>query len=203
MLNRSTIAATLLFFALAAPALSLTSADRVDLEAIRILVDGIERRNTVTTAPPTTTTTVKPTIPGPGTVIFSCKSPNGCYLAPDLTDRLRIAAGKAGVTVTITIIHAGSPSGWDFNHAPGDIDILYQDTPEATARMLLAIAEEFPAITRSTLPNPAPRQKLSAATSGLDTGNHDTHIHVPLTGGQMILSPERRAEVLDAAGRMS
>jgi hypothetical protein len=142
----------------------------------------------------------KPPSPPHGAVVFDCRPPNGDYLAPDLTERLKRAAGKAGVT--ITIIHAGSPSGWDFNHAPGDIDILYQDTPEATARMLLAIAEEFPAITRSTLPNPTPRQKLSAATSGLDTGNHDTHVHVPLTGGQMILSPERRAEVLDAAGRM-
>lgn len=136
-----------------------------------------------------------------GKVLIDCRPPNGDYVPPDLLERLKVAAGKAGMTITVVHGSSTAPGLWDANHGYGDVDILYQDTPEATARMLLAIIDEFP-IQRSTLPNPTPRQRLSAATSELSTGNHDTHVHVPLAGGQMILSPDRRREVLDAASKL-
>jgi hypothetical protein len=141
-------------------------------------------------------------------VIFNCTPPNGDYL--DLLLLLELAKAAIESQCIITIIHAGSPSGWDLNHAPGDIDIRYQLNPDGsldaaqTARMLLAIIAHFPKIQRSTLPNPTNRQKLSAALSGMDQGNHgpidnpQAHAHVPLLGGQIIVGEAIREEILEA-----
>lgn len=150
---------------------------------------------------------VKMVIPPPapaasGTVLFDCQPPNGDYLPPDVFDGLKKAAGKAGVIITVLHGSSMAPGLWDWNHGYGDADVKYQDTPEASARMFLAIVDEFKKIQRSTLPNPTPRQRLSAATTEYDAANHDTHAHVPTEGGQIVMSSERRREILDAAGRM-
>jgi hypothetical protein len=147
-------------------------------------------------------------IPPTTLVVFDCTPPNGDYLAAVLLTELEKAARDS--RCIITIIHAGSPSGWDLNHAPGDIDIRYQLNSDGsldakkTARMLLSIIAHFPKIQRSTLPNPTDRQKLSAALSGMDTGNHgpvdnpQAHAHVPLLGGQIIVGEAIREAILEA-----
>ncbi len=195
-------------FALASPQTDLLDTLRGLTEAqrqeVRSLID--TPRPTTTT---TTTTTAKPT-PAPAAasrVIFDCAPPNGCYLAPELTAVLELSAQASGCD--IVVVHAGAPFSVDWNHYPGDIDIRYQLRPdgsldaERTARMLLAILDRFPAIQRSTLPNPTPRQRLSAALSEYGSGNHESHAHVPLLGGQIVVSPEVKRAVLEAAGRMS
>jgi hypothetical protein len=150
-------------------------------------------------------------IPPTGWVVFDCIPPNGDYLAAVLLTELEEAALDSGCIITIT--HAGNrenPTAWDSNHAPGDIDIRYQCNPDGsldakmTARMLLAIIDHFPKIQRSTLPTPTDRQKLSAALSGMDAGNHgpidnpQAHAHVPLLGGQIIVGEAIREEILEA-----
>lgn len=142
-------------------------------------------------------TSVTVTSPSKGRLIIRCKPPNSAFLQQDITTVLFDVAMREGLDIVVVHGSAEFQGQLDENHGWKDFDLEYQRTPLDDARVFLALIDRLP-ITKSTLPDPSPRQKLSAALSELDYGNHEDHAHVP-EQGQIVVSPRRRQEILKAA----